>query len=244
VKQDYAAFMRQQDYPGTLAIFAREPVPGKTKTRLIPALGPSAAAQLSAAFTTDLLCRCARDLPQTTRILICYADPEAESYFRKLIRDHAPSRTIALHRQVPGGLGARLAAVKAELKGSVIYIGTDAPDLPLSEMELGLSHAHAGGAYILKALDGGYALLALPVQAQPAVFEAIDWSTPHTARQQIERINASGIEIVESTQIWWDVDEPADLAPLLSRLEKNPQIAPLTLSLLRTLPFPGSGAPR
>ena len=230
-----------------LCILCRQPVPGRTKTRLIPALGATAAAQLSAVFLIDLLGRCARELPATFRILLCHDSPsplDGETWFQALIREHASSRSIALQAQASGDLGARLAAVRASMDGPLIFIGSDAPDLPLAEMQHARAHACAGRAYIVRAHDGGYALLALPRQAGACVFDDIDWSTVHTGRQQIERIMASGLETVDSAQQWWDVDEPADLAPLRERLEAQPQLAPLTLSFLRTLPLSGFGVPR
>ena len=40
-----------------IAVFARAPRPGRTKTRLIPALGPEGAAALYAAFLDDTLAK-------------------------------------------------------------------------------------------------------------------------------------------------------------------------------------------
>ncbi len=227
--------MNVADPSGTLAIFAKEPHPGRAKTRLIPALGAEAAARLSAAFLNDLLPRLAAGLAPQTRMLLCYDPPEAAAHFATRIHALHLHRRIDLLSQSPGDLGQRLAAVKSHVKAPVVFIGTDAPDLPIDFIITGLRYAQDGRAYLMKTADGGYALLALPAQAPSSVFENIVWSTSETARQQCDRIRAAGIDTRESELVWWDVDEPADLLPLRRRLEANPQLAPETLEALRLI---------
>lgn len=219
----------------TLALFAKQPIAGRAKTRLIPAIGAENAARLSAAFLADLLARLSREIDLSVRILLCYDSPGAESFFLSQIKAVASRGNMDVLCQCPGDLGTRLAAVRASVPGCIIYMGTDAPDLPATEIRQAFTHARTGRAYLQETGDGGYALLGLPTHAPPDVFAEIAWSSAQTARQQAERIGQSGIELVRSTKVWWDVDEPADLLPLRTRLEQDTQVAPLTLEVLRSL---------
>ena len=45
---------------------------------------------------------------------------------------------------------------------AVIFIGADAPDIQISEIEAALVQTREGKAYIQRAHDGGYVLLGLP----------------------------------------------------------------------------------
>jgi hypothetical protein len=206
------------------------------KSRLIPALGADGAARLADAFINDLLRRLARELAPDADLSVYYDPPDAAEYFRELAARLAPQRSIEIRAQSVGDLGARLAAARADFTSeSVAFIGTDAPDISLGEIEQALAHARAGRAYIQRAHDGGYTLLGLPAMAPPEVFHGIHWSAPTTAAEQIARIRESGITVIECAEAWWDIDAPADLAPLRDRLEQNPEVASETLSVLRSL---------
>ena len=206
------------------------------KSRLIPALGADGAARLADAFINDLLTRLARELAPDVGLTVCFDPPGAAEYFRELAARLAPQRSIEIRAQSAGDLGERLAAARADfMRGPAAFVGADAPDISRGEIEQALAHARAGRAYIQRAHDGGYVLLALPETAPPDVFRGIRWSAPTTAAEQTARIRESGIAIVESADAWWDIDESADLAPLRERLERIPEIAPETLSVLRIL---------
>ena len=94
----------------TLIVFAREPVPGRTKTRLCPPLAPEQAAALYACFLDDTLAL-ARALAGV-RALVAYAPEGAGSFFARLAPD------LAAAPQRGDGLGARMdraTGLRAEL---------------------------------------------------------------------------------------------------------------------------------
>lgn len=223
--------------PGTLLLFAKYPRPGAAKTRLIPALGANGAARLAEAFLLDLLERLARADFGDVRRVLCFDPPEAAGDFRTLLAARGNlAQAFTLEAQAPGGLGERLAAgLQAHAQHAVVFIGADAPDLPLDEIAAGFEHARSGRAYLQRACDGGYVLLALPAGSPRSVFSEMAWSSAATAEQQAARIRQAPCALVESPRIWSDVDEPGDLAGLKERLEKTPETAPRTLSALREL---------
>ena len=87
-----------------IAILAKAPVPGRAKTRLIPAIGAHAAAVLQERMTAQAVeTALRRRLGPVT--LWCAPDPRHAS-FRELCARHP----VALMRQADGDLGARMLA--------------------------------------------------------------------------------------------------------------------------------------
>ena len=107
-----------------LIIFGRYPVPGRTKTRLIPALGPAGAADLQRRLTEKIL-ETVRKFAKTCEIEveICF-----EGGSKKKMRRWLGSDTI-FSRQVQGNLGERMqaASLDAFKRGAdrVVLLGTD-----------------------------------------------------------------------------------------------------------------------
>ena len=220
----------------TLILFARQPAPGRSKTRLIPALGADIAAQLSAAFLSDLVARLGREMSSHARLILAFDPPGASDFFANFLTRLQLSDRVELLAQSGGDLGERLAAARLHAAGNATaFIGSDAPDISVAEIERGFEAASKDRAYIQRAHDGGYVLLTLPPRVDGGAFQDIRWSSEHTAGDQIARIRKCGTQIEESNQSWWDVDEPQDLPLLRTRLERSPLIAPLTLALLRTI---------
>lgn len=224
----------------TLILFAKYPAAGKVKTRLVSVLGADGAARLAEAFLIDLAERLARSLDTSINCILCFDPPDAELEFRKLLAD-VPS-VLCRFQFVPqcmGGLGERLANALNEIRkthpGPFIFIGTDAPDLPLEAIDEGIHTAREKNAYCKAASDGGYVLLALPADVPTGVFDDIRWSSRETAADQINQLRRCGIDTQRGDDVWPDVDEPGDIAELVKRLSENPMIAPRTLCVLRSL---------
>jgi rSAM/selenodomain-associated transferase 1 len=188
-----------------ILIFAKAPVAGKVKTRLIPALGADGAATLAA----EMLHRTAGEAAAAALgpVELC-ADPEPG---HPDWRGQIPPG-LELSAQGEGDLGQRMAqaARRAINEGDlVILIGTDCPDLDrvrLAEAAAALDHHDA---IIHPAVDGGYALLGLR-RFDPSLFEGIAWSTSTVAAVTITRIEALGWSLHVGATLH-DMDEPADL---------------------------------
>lgn len=189
-----------------LILFAKAPVAGRVKTRLIPALGAEGAAALAAAMLEST----AREAQASGagEVELC-ADPDP---------DHADWRgwlppSVTLSSQGKGDLGARLArAAKRVLAGGerVLLLGTDCPDLDRGRLAAAAAALERHDAVLHPVSDGGYALLGL-ARFDASLFEGIAWSTDTVASQTIARFRALGwtYHVGETLQ---DVDVPADLA--------------------------------
>lgn len=192
-----------------IAIFAKAPVPGYAKTRLIPALGADGAAALQETMIRRAVeTACAAGLAHIT--LWCSPDP-SHDVFTELARQHG----VGLRRQFPGGLGARmLATFRAQpAQRPLLLIGTDGPALRTDHL-LACARALDRGddATFLPTEDGGYLLVGLR-RAAPAIFAGIAWSTPAVMAQTRRRLAAAGLRWSEPATLW-DIDTPDDLKRL------------------------------
>jgi rSAM/selenodomain-associated transferase 1 len=197
-----------------LVVMARVPEPGRTKTRLVPALGAEGAARLAAAMAADVFALAARTgLPWS----IALDGDSAHPWVRTLPAPWEP--------QAAGDLGARLTFA---LRGGGIAIGADAPDLPAATLLLA---ARSPARVVLApAADGGYVLVA--TDDPTGLFEDIPWSSDRTFAAQHDQARRLG-RTVALLPKWYDVDTADDLAGLRARLADAPHIAPHTSAFLR-----------
>ena len=192
-----------------IVLFAKEPTPGRVKTRLIPTLGAEGAARLARRLlATTLREAVASGLP----VELC-GDPDARFW-------GPTSLGIALSAQGEGDLGARLtrAAARTIAGGeNVLLIGADCPGLVSSHLRDAAAALDRHDAVIHPAEDGGYALLGLR-RSDPSLFDRIAWSGPEVATQTCARIGALGWSLAIHDTLR-DIDQPADLAALPEPLQ-------------------------
>ena len=180
-----------------VAIFARYPVPGKAKTRLISAIGEAAAAALHRRLVEHTVAAVqASGLPYEVRV----TGASLHDFAAWLGHD------VPLVAQGDGDLGERLARVPAP----VMLIGSDCPDLAPSHLRQAAQALNDNTAVIGPAADGGYWLLGL-ARAMPHCFTEISWSTDAVAGQTRDRLYDEGITPVELETLH-DCDRPEDLA--------------------------------
>jgi rSAM/selenodomain-associated transferase 1 len=188
-----------------ILVFAKAPVAGRVKTRLIPALGADGAAALAAEM-----------LKRTVREALAAGIGEVE-----LCGDPDPTGSdwdgnrplgVTLSAQGKGDLGARMARAARrtiERGEQALLIGTDCPALDRFRLRAAAAALETHAAAIHPTEDGGYALLGL-TQFDASLFEGIAWSTSEVAEATIGRIQALGSPLWVGDTLG-DVDEPADL---------------------------------
>ena len=135
-------------------VFAKQPLPGRAKTRLAPAIGEKGAAELAA----DMLRRTVDEALATGFDVELRGDPDPRLWYR--------GRSVRLAPQGTGDLGARLSRA-AEAAAPALLIGTDCPELDrsrLSAASAALEHKDAvidelgDAAQAMQALDGSYTI--------------------------------------------------------------------------------------
>lgn len=192
----------------TIAIFAKAPIPGYAKTRLVPALGEEAAAALQGRFTERTLATASACGLGPVSL---WCAPDISHPFFQACRE---TYGVNLHDQVGGDLGARmLRAFEAADPRPLILIGTDCPTLAAGHLRVCAERLVAGeDAVFLPAEDGGYVLVGLR-RARPQLFSGIPWGTSGVMARTRDRLRAAGLRWSEPATLW-DVDDARDLARL------------------------------
>lgn len=217
-----------------LAILARAPDPGRTKTRLARDLGNDAAARLARAFLLDVT----RQVRGPWRSVL-FVDPSAAV-------DRVRRLTGALQAcpQGAGSVGARMRAAARTLLTDgaerVVVVGADVPLLDATHVAAAFDALHGSDIVYGPAADGGYYLVGLtartPGAAWSALFsDAIPWGTDR-ALLASEAICATHGWSVRRLAPLHDVDTAADLAPLRRELAAaSPERAQATRAALAEL---------
>lgn len=200
--------MPQKTKPDTrqLLIFARAPVPGRCKTRLMPRYGARGAAAIHRRLAGATL-RTAGAVAAHTRL---YCEPDTRHGFFSACRQRY---AVTLQRQCRGDLGRKMGrAMRQALQTctSVVVIGTDCVALQPTDIEAAFRALEAGSAIVLKpAQDGGYVLIGartLPASA----LRHIDWSSGRELQQTLQRLRRLHL-VVALLPTTWDVDVPRDV---------------------------------
>jgi rSAM/selenodomain-associated transferase 1 len=215
-----------------LIIFAKEPVPGNVKTRLIPALSPDKAAQLYLHMLTDTMKK-VESLQEVDRFLFYDGGMETEEYFRRLF----PALHLCQQERCDLGVRMEAAFTKVFAKGyrTAAIIGTDSPDLPLSFIFDAFNILEKEEADIVfgPAEDGGYYLLGMR-RLHGELFHGIRWSTGQVLRESLKKAELAGL-VAAALPVWCDVDTIEDLKRLKLRNGENG--APLTGDFIREIEF-------
>jgi len=187
-----------------VAILAKAPIPGLSKTRLIPSIGAHAAAKLQEAMTerTVLIALAARIGSVT---LWCAPDPTHAS-FRELAAQHK----ITLKRQPDGDLGRRMLAAFAA--DPTLVVGSDCPALKPVHFEAAAKALRDVDVVLIPAEDGGYVLIGARA-AHADLFSGITWGTSSVLAQTRTRLSTLDLKSVELPALW-DVDTDDDLLRL------------------------------
>ena len=188
----------------TIAVFARAPVAGQTKTRLIPHLGAEGAASLHAALIRHCL---------TTARAAAIGPVElwGVDIAHPFLAGVAAEFGATLRPQRGVDLGARmLACFEAQAGRPCLLVGTDAPIISPEDFRACADALKSvDDAVFLPAEDGGYALVGLrdPI---PSIFQGMRWSESDVMAITRERLRAAGLRWREPRLIW-DVDRPPDV---------------------------------
>jgi rSAM/selenodomain-associated transferase 1 len=183
-----------------IVIFAKAPVPGRVKTRLIPALGPEGAARLAASMLRETV----DEALATGWEVELWGEPDPTGWYE--------GPPVRLRAQGGGGLGARLAQATRQTlaeASSILLIGTDCPELDRSRLAAAAAALGSYDAVIHPAEDGGYALFGLK-RFSPTLFDDMPWSTAAVFAETRARIEALGWSLHVGDTLR-DIDEPEDL---------------------------------
>jgi hypothetical protein len=177
----------------TLLVIAKQPVPGRVKTRLVPPCTYEQAAALAEAALADTL-RTVLKVPARRRLLVLEGEPGPwlpDGF------DVVP--------QCGGPLDERLAAAFAAVSGPALLIGMDTPQVTPGLLEVDWQETDA---VFGPAADGGFWALGLR-EPDPALLRGVPMSTPVTGALQRGRLVTAGLRVFDLPRLR-DVDTAAD----------------------------------
>ena len=216
-----------------ITVFAKNPIPNRVKTRLVPPLSPEQAATLYTAFLTDW-CETLTGLADVD-IVIAYTPEDAQPDLQALIGDDA-----TYIPQIGDDLGERLVSGTqwATEHGytKILIVGSDSPTLPISYISEAITLLDAQDLVIGPSVDGGYYLIGFAVEnlatIVPLVFSEIAWSTAAVFQQTVARICEAEVTL-GLLPPWYDIDTAEDLAFLQAHISAM-RLAGDTVQAVRT----------
>ncbi len=196
-----------------LIIFTRYPEPGKAKTRMIPRLGATGAAELQRRMTEHLVARL-RDTA-TTRPLPIEIRFEGgdENRMRQWLGPQ-----FSFQPQGTGDIGRRMGRAFDDgfQNGceTIVVIGSDIPEITGAIIQRAFDELKSRELVLGPAADGGYYLIGLHraacKRAGHRLFSGIGWGSGRVLDQTVAAADKLGLRCI-LLETLADVDRPADL---------------------------------
>ncbi len=202
-----------------LAVVAKRPAAGQTKTRLCPPLRGEQAAALYECFLRDTLA-IMRAVESEERAIVYLPEGE-EAYFERLAPD------FRLFPQRGDDLGARLDNLLGHALGNgathAVVMDSDSPTLPAAYVAAAFAHLQAGADVVFGPCDdGGYYLVGLS-RRQPRLLREVEMSTPRVLADSLAIAQELGLRVA-LLPTWYDVDTAAELERLRQELRHLPPV--------------------
>lgn len=198
--------MSDADPKRHLLVFARVPIPGSVKTRLIPTLGEAGATRVYRRLLWDTLESCAHVRDVRRELWLDQTSSDAE------LNETAARLGLSLHLQRGSDLGSRMQQAFVHVFNrarSAVLIGSDCPEYDRDYIETAFRGLQHHDAVLGPAADGGYVLIGLK-RSDASLFSDIPWGTAdvlEATRNRLRRLQWTWLEL----DIKQDVDKPQDL---------------------------------
>lgn len=199
----------------TLAVIAKECVPGKAKTRMTPPLTPEQAARVAQSSLSHTL--------DTVR--------QVQGIRRRLVFDGTPDPTDAedfeVVAQSEGGLDERLAAICDGTRGPLLILGMDTPQVTAEQLDNLIREFPRHQAWFGPAADGGFWALGLR-EPDGGLIRGVPMSRPDTGSRQLARLQRAGLGIgmlpvltdVDTFELAVEVAQSMDTGPFPALVEE------------------------
>jgi hypothetical protein len=192
-----------------IAVFAKAPVAGSVKTRLVAMLGAEGAARLHERLVERALATAfeARLGP----VALWCAPDTSHPFFAQC----AARFGVELRRQEGADLGERMHRafeVALERHPALLLVGSDCPTLEPRDLAAAARALDTHDAVLIPAEDGGYVLVGL-TRPHASLFEGVAWGTAAVMEATRARLAAAGLRWAALPALW-DVDRVEDYARL------------------------------
>ena len=191
-----------------LILFTRYPLPGRAKTRLIPALG----AEGAAALHRRLVLRTLRTAQKACRAGLADLEVRFDGGTQQSM-SHWLGDSARFLPQGAGNLGERMARAFEESfrcgSPATVIIGSDCPGLTPDVITAAFARLTETPVVLGPAKDGGYYLIGLS-RPMPDLFRGIPWGTDRVLADSLAVLQRRGCKpaLLEPLQ---DIDRPEDL---------------------------------
>ncbi len=196
--------------PFAVGVFARPPVAGRAKTRLLPAIGPGGTEKLQSYLierTLNIVCHNPR-----AQVTLFVRGETTHPY----IAACAQRFKIPTREQVGPDLGARMHTAFNLMLATcprALIVGVDNLTLTGNLLLQAADALEKADVVAQPAVDGGYTLIGL-TRPRAALFRDIPWGSKHVMRLTREKAAQEGLRLAELPTTW-DLDTPTDLGRAL-----------------------------
>ena len=185
-----------------LIIFAKNPIPGRVKTRIAVESSP------------EIACKIYREIMEYTFDTMKDLNVDKYIYWDEIPNlNISPSMNYFHHKlQSKGDLGERIKNSLVEnfkIYRHIILIGSDCPYLKLEDVELSFFKLKSKNSLVIgPCYDGGYYLIGMS-EYREELFTNIPWSTETVLGKTISIANGLGYEI-DFLSVLHDIDDLSD----------------------------------
>ena len=189
---------------GALLVFTRAPVPGQTKTRLIPLLGAQGATEFHQTVLQLTLGKAKASIFETVEI---WCRPDINHPF---LQQCSLNFSSTLQIQHGNDLGEKMNHAMNDaliINNFVVLIGSDCPTITTDILNQSYQALSNGKDTVLgPSSDGGYYLIGLK-KPNPDIFQDISWGKSDVADKTRCILNRQGLDFVELEELA-DIDTP------------------------------------
>ena len=210
-----------------IAVMAKAPIPGRSKTRLCPPLSAEQAAVLSAGFHRDMFANIAAAARLAPIIgYAAYAPAGTGSAIASLMPPDfgviLADGSVETPADVTGFGRSLLHAIRglfARGHPAACLLNSDSPTLPTAYLAKAAEVLLESGDHIVlgPAEDGGYYLIGMRAM-HARLFADIPWSSATVATATRQRAASLGLAVKE-LPVWYDVDDASSLRRLRAEIE-------------------------
>jgi len=201
-----------------IVIMSKIPLPGHTKTRLMPELTSQECVEFHRACLNDIVHTV---INLGVPVFLYYAPSPSEYKSGVDFRDNKwwgldnyLYSQIMMFPQLGKDLGERMHKAALERiaeQGAVLFLGCDLPDLPVGILEEAAELLESSDVVLGPAEDGGYYLLGIK-KATSFLFDNIPWGSSKVLAETLDRIHKNDLSVLflerrRDIDNWKDIKE-------------------------------------
>lgn len=198
-----------------IIIFTRVPIPGKTKTRMMPFLTPDECVKIHSCFLKDII----TEVEKINADIFIYYTPEgSEKILYPILGENKP-----YFLQIGNDIGEKMSNSFKEVfrknYDSCLLIGTDLPEINKNHFKQAFENLKNSDIVFGPSVDGGYYLVGMN-QFEKKVFEKQSYGHRDVLSNTVYSLQKEDLKISYINKLN-DIDTPEDLKLLIERNANN-----------------------